>query len=389
MIHLWRLNMKTNERLNHTLIGLLLGAIFCLFWVSFGEPWEVLGDGKHYLEMLRGHIETVPFGYRAFTPYVASLLPWQYMTNFTVVTLTSLTLATAVVGFYAVQEKKSIPYTLILCGLWGTSFSFVYYGTTFIRADAPMFLCLWLVFTLSHQHKSIVLLFLIATIGQLAHETMLIFLPIFWLEKFFGGRLSGARYYSYLELVLLSAALLLVYITVRKTVATLPGVVNYLNTSPKDMLDYVLGYTGGVVRHAMRVYAAFGPLVLFTLAYLVTQKRKHEIVPFALYLGLVMCLTLVSTDTLRVMVILIIPMSVYAARYLYSLYSTGKKQLLIALLALQAAYSYLVYGHLRTFENSVPMNRVAIALSVAALLTCLYSLLKDTRALPKNSAVAI
>lgn len=381
--------MKMNERLNHTLIGLSLGAIFCLFWVSFAEPWEVLGDGKHYLEMLRGNIATVPFGYRIFTPFIASLLPWQYMTNFTVITLTSLTLATAVVAFYAVQEKKSIPYTLILCGLWGTSFSFIYYGTTFIRADAPMFLCLWLVFALSHQHKSIVLLFLIATVGQLAHETMLIFLPIFWLEKFFDGRLSGARHYSYIELFILSAALLVVYITVRKTVATLPGVVNYLNTSPQDMLNYVLGYTGGVVKHAMRIYAAFGPLILFTLTYLATQKRKYEIVPFVLYLGMVMFLTLVSTDTLRVMVILIIPMSVYAARYLYSLYSRGNKLIFFGLIGLQAAYSYLVYGRLRTFESSVPMNRVAIAVSLAALLTCIYSLLKDTRAIPKNTAIAI
>ena len=357
------------------LLACLLGTMFAAAWLWVGEPWEVLADGRHYVAMYRGEPAAAPFAYRILVPAVARSLAWDMHTSFAIVTLGCLILTTGVLALYAIETRVSWFRGLTMCAFWGLSFPFAYYATTRIRADAPMLLLLVVTYWLSHRRVPAIAIASLVALGGLSHELMLVCLPALWLDKVFleegGGGLTGGARYHWRELALISAIPLVVLLGARLVIPALSGQVSYATASPLNMFVRVLEYSGGPVKLALRIYAALGPAALFAIFFALSRRASADAKSFA-GLGLIAIgATLFANDTLRVLEIFCVPALLFAACYLESLWRAGMRTRALVLVAVQASYSYVVYGHLRTFESSRALNVTAALLSLVALGLCL------------------
>jgi hypothetical protein len=177
------------------LLTFIVSLSFSFLWLYFGEQWKVLADGEHYVKMYEGIVIEVPFAYRVLTPFLAHLLPLGVKISFAFVTIAGLTAASLMFVLYMIEigEKFLI---LIIALFWTTSFAFVYYGTTLIRADAFIYFCIPLFFLLAQKNTNVLFLSLVLIIGQLAHETVLICLPMIWIDKIFASDFLGAKNYT-------------------------------------------------------------------------------------------------------------------------------------------------------------------------------------------------
>jgi hypothetical protein len=352
----------------------LLGLLAAAFWICAGEPWEVLADGKHYMAMFLGRADEPPFAYRVLTPWLAHLLPWSAEWNFGVVTVACLSMATGFVALFARQSGLPLRSVVVMCVLWVTSFAFVYYDTTRVRADAPMFMMMAALFWLAKCQASALWLALALCAGCLSHETMLMGLAVLGLDKLLSTQLVGCSQRSYLSLVGLAAASLAVLWVVRHTTATVPAAdVSYMD-GPYAMFLFTLHYSGGAVKHAMRIYAAFGPALLYAVLWHVVARAPREALGFAALFTLAVSATFLATDTLRVMAIVALPVLFYAARFVERVWAERGAAWAMALVGCQLAYAWLVYGHLRTFKASHSMNVQAAALSALSLGLALWVL---------------
>jgi hypothetical protein len=350
----------------------IYGLVASLFWLYVGEPWENLADGSHYLLMYEGRIAQSPFGYRILTPTIASLLPYSPSVNFKIVTIGCLSLTSGVLASYSNKFKNGTTFTILVSLFWLCSFPFIYYGTTLVRADAPMFLILALVLSISKMRINILLIFILIAVGSMAHETMLIIIPILWIDKIVSGDLSGGKLFSYQQLFFLSMISLLVVFIFRKLITVTPGGMSYMN-GIFSMLEFVVEYSGGWIKHALRIYAAFGPILLFAFFYTAPWKSRNTTFEFLSIFLIALLTTFLATDTLRVMAIIVFPVIIYATKYLKEMWTRGFRVKSFLLVFLQLSYSYVVYGHLRSFESSLQLNLIAALISFVALATCIYS----------------
>lgn len=349
----------------------LLGLLAAALWIVVGEHWEVLADGKHYMAMLLGQAEEPPFAYRVLTPWLAHLLPWAAELNFGVVTVASLSMATGFVALYARQSGMQARGVAVMCLLWATSFAFVYYNTTRVRADAPMFMMLAVLFWLAKCRVSAMWLGLTLCIGGLSHETMLIGLVALGIDKLLSTDLLGGAHVKYVSLVCMGGAALAVLMLARLLTPTIPAVDPSYIDGPYAMFLFTLHYSGGPVKHAMRIYAAFGPALLYAAMYLATGCRARERSGFAGLLAVAILATFLATDTLRVMALVILPVLFYAARFIEDVWARRGAAWALAFVGCQLAYAWLVYGHLRTFKTSHSLNMQAAALSGVSLVLLL------------------
>lgn len=346
---------------------------FAFLWVYIGEPWEVLADGTHYMKMYNGELAPSPFGYRVLTPFLASLLPWSAKINFAFITLVSLSITTSLLVQYIVVIGGSTINKILVALFWITSFPFIYYGTTFIRADAIMYLLIALTILLSkYRISSLILLFLLA-IGTFAHEMVMIVIPALWLDKIFNGSLTGGKSYSYKELLILTVAVLSVFIVSRMYIETSVSTAkSYLDT-PYEMVAFVINYSGGIIKHMLRIYATFGPLFLFAIVYVFFIKKSFS--DFMVFIGLLLLIflaTFLATDTLRVVAILFFPIITYASYFLITILNNGYKRTAIALIIFQLIYSYIMFLHLRTFESSTTMNILVACISLITVIVLIW-----------------
>ncbi len=344
------------------------GLAFSLFWMLVGESWDLFGDALQYLAIHSGEPAEVPFGYRILTSYLAQLLPFSPKIDFAVVTLAALIFINVLIVVYSRLKNHSGVHTIIFSLLWLTSFGFVYYATTWIRADAPMLLLLTSVIVLSHYRAPLHVLALVFFLGILAHETMLIGVAMLWLDKIFKGNLTGGVFYSFIGLGILAIAAAAFYKFTRIYIPVEEATLTNYSTNLAAMFHYVLEYSNGVIKHVMRIYAAFGPALLFGLYYIVTQKDRMQILNVLVLLLITIAATFIATDTLRVMVIIFFPVLYYAANFFENLWQRNYRIFFFLGLLFQGLYSYIVYGHLRTFESSLPMTALAALLSVAAVI---------------------
>jgi hypothetical protein len=360
----------------HRTLLVALGAcgLAALLWTWFGEPWEVLADGFNYLEIYRGAPAYTPFGYRVAAPWLARLLPLPVIQSFAVITLGSLILTGGVLAVLGRTLLRTRAEVGILVLLWASSFAFAYYATTLVRTDAPMLLMLagsvWL------ARRRVPAPLLGCWIGASApfHELGLFALPMLWLDRLFRSGSSGGDRYSVRALFLVSLIAVTVAFAPRFWVVVRPSdLPSYTSSDLGTLLAYVRDYTGGPLKLALRIYASFGPALLYALAWVLLRERIPEALAFLGAMALAVLATLVATDTLRVMAIVFLPVFVAAARWIGELYRSGSLPLGLLLLGLQLGYSVLVYGHLRTFESSRTMTLVAMLLSALAGLALLYS----------------
>ncbi|MEE9326118.1 MAG: hypothetical protein V3U71_02405 [Cocleimonas sp.] len=354
-----------------------LSLIISFLWMYLADSWDLLGDGIHYMVLYNEQVANSPFGYRILTPFLARLLPWDALTNFTVISLSCLSLTTGVFVLYFSKFNISKLSTIFLLFFWTTSFPFIYYGTTFIRADAPMLLVIAATILLSqHRVPPFILLTLFAA-GTLFHEMVMIVIPALWLDKYFTGSLTGGSKYSYRELLLITLGTILFYIVSRLTIPTNPSeVLHYLNVqSPIEMINHVLIYSEGFINHILRIYASFGPMFLYSLAYvLFIRKQYSDTMVYLILLLITVVATFLATDTLRVMAIISFAVIIYASHFLLKTWEKGHRVITIVLLLLQVVYTSVVYLNLRTFELSLEWNIVAAVISIVTLLLCFWEI---------------
>ncbi|MDZ7725243.1 MAG: EpsG family protein [candidate division KSB1 bacterium] len=345
--------------------------LFTLFWILAGEKWKVFGDAVQYLAVYHNDPATAPFGYRILVPYLARLFPFGATVNFAIVTIAFLILTNLVIVKYSQLKNHSPVHCLVFSLFWLCSFAFVYYVTTWIRADAPMLFLLALIILLSQYRISVFALFFILALGLLSHETMLIGLFMLWIDNIFHGSFTGGNRYKYYELIFITLLLILFWVLTRYWISVkVSSDLNYTN-SFFALFTYVLEYSGGLFKHGMRIYAAYGPVLIYSFLF-ITRHQKNNKISFFSFLFAALVATFFATDTLRVMAIIYFPVLYYAANYIELLWKNKQQIKAISLVLLQMSYSYIVYGHLRTFEQSLLLTVIAALLSAAALLITLF-----------------
>ena len=364
--------MKTAHPIILFIAAYILGLIASIMWFNFGEEWQIFGDAVHYVSLYNGEIAPAPWGYRVLTPYLASFFPWDIKTNFTVVAINSVSLTAGVIALYGRKVSCSLQGIFIMIFFWVISYPFVYYSTAIIRVDAPMLLMLATLFLLSKYRVHPIILLLLISLGIFSHEMILVFVPALWLDKIFSGKLTGGANYKYYELFFISLGSLFFLIFIRNIFINVSSTVelSIFNTA-------ILEYTGGFLKHGLRVYAAYGPVLLFCLFFISIYKSWSVTTPFIVLLFLVILVTFHATDTLRVMAILYLPILLYATKYLLACWKDKRHNVVIFLIFLQALYSLTVYAHLRTFETSIVLNIIAASISLISLILCIVVFTKN------------
>jgi hypothetical protein len=358
-------------------VGTAIGLLGALLWLLLGEPWEVLADGSQYMAMFNGQATSPPFGYRVLTPFLAHLLPWSAAINFGAVTVACLSLASGFLALFGRAAGLPMRAVILLCTLWASSFAFIYYDTTRIRADAPMLMLMAAFFWLTIKRASVGWLWLVMAAGILSHETMLVCLPAIWLDKLLNKDLTGGRHYGHVPLIGLSLATLGVLVLVHSQVTVTSHIEQSYLDGPLAMVAYTLKYSGGPIKHVLRIYAAYGPALLFAVLAVAPWRASREALGLVALLLLAVVATFMATDTLRVMAIVYVPVLFYAARFVSQVWQRQGAAVGGGLIGLQLTYAYLVYGHLRTFKASHSMNLMAAALSALAVVLLAFVMWRE------------
>ena len=348
------------------IVTYVFGLIASIAWLNFAESWSIFGDAIHYVSIYKGELAPAPWGYRVFTPYFASLLPWDMTTNFTVLSLNSIALTTGVLALYGKKNDFTLIGISLLVIFWMASYPFAYYSSAIVRADAPMLLMLAVIFLLSKYKVSPFVLLMLSLLGTFFHEMILISIPALWLDKVFKGSLTGGAKYNYFSLVLISIFPLISLIIFRGFVIEVMPVLN-LNMPVISILDY----TGGGIKHALRIYAAYGPVLLFCLFFILKKRLQSISYPFFGLMLVTVLATFFAADTLRVMSILYIPVLFYGTKYLLIYLKNENFNIFLFLIIFQIVYSFIVFANLRSFESSMFLNLSAAFISLVTMIFCL------------------
>jgi hypothetical protein len=285
---------------------------FCVsfVWLILGEEWGLKGDAPHYIELYHGNSADSPFGYRILTPWLARLFSGDYLLGFKIISMSCLALTSGVISLFVLKKTSSLFQIIAIVFFWVTSFAFVYYTTTIIRPDSVMLLMMALLFLAANYRAHYSIPVILLGLGILAHETILIFIPLVWLDKILGTSLSGSAFYSTKQLLIITVCTLVLFFISRKVIPVLPATEANYWSSPIDILVYSLNTSGGIFKHLMRIYAAFGPALLYCCFFLLF-KSKSELISFVCIFIIASLATLMATDTLRIISIMFLPVIFY------------------------------------------------------------------------------
>jgi len=366
------------------ILAFIISVIATCFWQKYGESWEILADGEKYLLIVESKIVSAPFGYRILIPYLVKILPLNPNTGFQLITTICLAATAVFIALYQLKMFDPSRLVAIACLFYFSSFAFIYYSTTLIRPDPFILMLIAFIIYRSNDNISSLMILLLITLGIFAHETILICIIFLWIDKIFQQKITGGMKYKYSQLLVISIGSIFVFIVSRKVLNVEVSSNMSYHKNLSDMFFYVIERNGGFTKHLMRIYASFGPIWLYAL-YFVSQYRSYKNY-LTYYIICLFCigLTFFATDTLRIMSLIYFPTIIYASRFIYNLMKSGQRNISISLILLQLLFSYIVYGHLRTFEASVAMNNIAILLSFITLILCIYV---ETRTRLKKSAV--
>lgn len=357
-------------------LGALVTALCVAAWWTLGERWELLYDATHYLAMARDELAEAPFAYRLLTPELARALAeatgWSLPAAFRGVLWTALVGTGAVLAGWTRDRTRGA----LVATFWGLSYAVAYGATVRVAAD-PVFLfaltaTVWLASALRRDALQAVGVAALVALGVLAHELALVALVVVGLRAVLGARPplmpGGAPTLALPTLCGVGAVAVACLAVAHVDILTAPAasIPSWTDHSPLALARWVVDYGGGEVRYVLRIFAAFGPAALFALGALPQRRpvERHADVGVAVT---VVALTFLATDTLRVMSAASVVVLPLAALFVVSLAERGRTGVAGLALALQAVYSALVYGHLRTFESSVTLQTGAALVSVAAL----------------------
>jgi len=366
--------LKKNYSNFVAIISLLITAIYFLI----GGYWGATGsDAIEYIKMYNGIATDSPYGYRIVTPYLASKLPFEIISSFALITFLSLNVATLFIA--NVTKKISIRYSIIGTTFWITSYAFIYNINNFVKVDPIVYLIFSYLIYLNDKKKGQILqVILLIGIGIGSHEIMMIFLLKILLDKIFNTSITGGNAYSYKEIACVYVVSFVVFVTIRKLISLEgEGWRHYINFF--DRVNGTLIYTKGYINHIMRIYATYGPIIIYSAYYLFFNKAKNyykNILSYGILFVAVAILSLTVADTLRIMSIIIIPVIFLAAKYIDLLYEKGLIVKASFLIALQILHSVLIYSNASYFKNFSSINTVAILISSSALILCLFNYTK-------------
>lgn len=370
------------------LVTLSLAALAVVSWVLVGDPWELTGDATRYLGMVAGEAAPAPFGYRVLTPALVARLPLPPQAAFASVSWLAL-VATAglLVDFVRRTRPHATGWTLALLCL---SFPMAYYATSQVRVDPLMLAAIAGALAIAARGGSAWLLALVVGLGSLSHELALVLIPVLWVDRVLDGGLLGQRRLTWTELALLTAVAGGLFVGVRAGVSlpTEGAEASYL-TTPGAIVAHALAKSGGVAAHGQRIYAAYGPALVFALAggVLLGRGKARGVIPCVLALASVV--SLLAVDTLRVLAVFF-PVLLPAAAAWIAWAWRRAPALGATLLGSQIGFSWIVFAHLRTFEGSRDAVLAALALSaVAGLATGIGALLWARPGLLTDRAQAV
>ena len=375
-------------------LGAAVTAACVAAWWMLGERWELAYDAAHYLAMARGELAEAPFAYRLLVPELARAL--AEATGWNVVTAFRALLWSAVVGTGAVLAGWTRDRWRggTVAAFWGLSYAAAYGSTISVAAD-PVFLfaivaVVRLASSLRRGALQAVGVAALLCLGVLAHELALVAVAVVGAYGVLRARPplapGGAPTLSLPALAAVAALAVGALAWTHARLWTVPAasVPNWTDHAPWELARWVLDYGGGAGWYALRVFAAFGPAALFALGALARRRPAERVADVGVVLGVV-GLTFLATDTLRVMAAASVVVLPLAAQYVASLAEHRGRVAAAVALALQVAFSALVYGHLRTFESTPELQAGAAAVSAAALALVVWAWRAPT---PTEAAVA-
>lgn len=342
-------------------------------WSVLGEGWTLTGDGEQYLTMAAGERGAAPFGYRTLTPALAGLLRTDPVLAFRLVNWTALvTAAVALTGWARARAPRreraaARPVAAVVLGLFLVSFAVVYYGTILVAVDPPALALLALALWLLAKEGSPWVIGGLLAFAVLAHETALVLVPLLVLDRVLAARALSSRPLDWPGVAAVTACGIGAYVAARASVPVVETAeqISYL-TTPTAIVAHVLERSGGLVTHAQRAYAAWGPALVYALigGVVLARGRARLFVPAVV--GVAVTLSLLATDTLRVMAVIFPVVLLAAAQLVVHAARTHGRTLAAGLIGAQIGYAALVFAHLRSFEGSRTLQLAAIALSAVA-----------------------
>ena len=345
------------------------GAVAVLAWWALAEPWELLADGDHYLAAARGGVAEPPFAYRLLGPWLAAALAEAtgagLVGAYRGLTAVALVASTALFALVGVRQGGPRRAGLVAL-LWTGSFAVAYSASIGVAADALYLVFVVAMVWLAGIGRGWGLVPAVA-FGVLAHEMALFGLLALGVDRWLGSSavLGGRRPGWGVLAAAGGAGALVLAASHGLTPVAAASIPNWTGTSPLRLAGWAVEYAGGPVQYGARVFAAYGPVALMALGALARRPARDRVAAVGLVAAAV-ALSFLATDTLRVMAMASVVVLPLAAAFLDRLVRVGRGRRAWAFVALQAVYSGVVYGHLRSFEGSAAFQGVAAAVSVGA-----------------------
>lgn len=310
-------------------------------------------------------------------------MPFKIEINFLIITILSHALIILLIS--KILKKTIFKY---FCFFYFTSYLFFYYNTNPIRVDPLMLFFMTLFIFLLKNKSNLISILLCLIISISVHELSFAILIFILIDSKLGSNLFFIDKYSSNKLFIILFGGLIYLFYLRKSVLIEKSTLLTYNSNNIFLLtNFIIKYSGGILKHFLRKYASFGPALLFAFTYFICNFNKREIYSLLLILLIQIILTLLAADTLRVMEVSFFIIFLHSSRFILNIISLKSK---ILFLFAQIAFSSIVYTNLNNnFENNLYLNLISMIISILAFFLCLTYFFARKNYLPKDLKIFI
>lgn len=341
---------------------IVMSVILCIFYLGItfvnGFAKILSYDSHSYLEMSYMSFQNViaPYIYRILTPFLVYILPFNHMTGFILVNLTSLFLTAVLFYYYLKKLNFSQIHSFIGVLLFLLSSTVIFSMYDIVLVDFLSFLFFLLAFyAILCKNDNAYLIVLI--FGVLNKETILLTIPLYFLFKLSDNELTE----SLKSTLLIATIPLALFLSIRYYF----GFTSYFSLDTiKETLLYVF-QTNTVFVNPYLVFGTLWIISLYNIKFVenVFLKKSLYILPF-IFLQI-----LIATDIFRVLFIafpIIIPISLY-------LFKIKNSRVLIAFIGL-SFFMILTYIVTIPFPSSelfiiLPLESLVLSLLIIRYLS--------------------
>lgn len=335
------------------------------------------GDAKFYIDLFNKRLTQSPFAYRLVSPFIANLLPFKIEYNFLIITFICNSIIAILL--YKILNYEIFRYFILF---FLTSYIFFYYNSHPIRVDPLMLLLITMIIYLLKKEYNITFITLIFIISITTHEMSFIFLIFLLIDNFFKLDFFYTKKYKFSSIILTLFFSLVYYYYLRKKVLILSTNELSYNSDKIALIKYVINYSGGFLKHLLRIYSSFGPVLLYAMTYIICYKKINTIFALILIFIIQIIFTFLAADTLRVMELSYFLILFFASNFLNIINS---KKVITFLILIQISYSIIVFGNLNnSFEKNIYLNIIAISLSLFSFIICIIHIVVNFNNKNKN-----